>query len=410
MRTDDISIVEAAYTLSEDPLVWLENVLARSEPRLFDGLGGFASIYRRDAGTPSEMVSPYVVRGADTRITDALRVAFEATDDATRRLAFTIGRPIATLTDLHGVAPKDHPHYAGLVEAVGFGDVVTVNASNPDGTGCFLSAPLRRSRRDPTATRWARLAAHVAAGLRLQLSLGDANLESASEAVLSPTGEFLHANERTARVRKLLSRIVRGIDQARAGRKRRDSDSALDAWTALTLGRWSLVDAIESDGQRLVLALPNEPWALDPRALTLEERTIAAYVARGHSNKLIAYTLGLPAGTVATRTRIVLRKLGVRTRAEFVHRYLTLMAAVYEEASVDGAPIILGQTRTTDTKRPPLTKAELAVATLAVRGHSNASIARARRVSPRTVANQLRRVYEVYGVSSRAELALAFGS
>ena len=88
---------------------WLRGVLERCGPQLFDGLGGFATIYRRAAPTPAEMVSPYVILGADLRITTALRAAFVMTDDATRRRAFTIGRPIATLTGSHDQPPSENP-------------------------------------------------------------------------------------------------------------------------------------------------------------------------------------------------------------------------------------------------------------------------------------------------------------
>jgi DNA-binding CsgD family transcriptional regulator len=52
-----------------------------------------------------------------------------------------------------------------------------------------------------------------------------------------------------------------------------------------------------------------------------------------------------------------------------------------------------------------LTRAEHEVALLVLEGKTNADIARLRRTSARTVANQLRSVYNKLGVSSRAELA-----
>lgn len=51
-----------------------------------------------------------------------------------------------------------------------------------------------------------------------------------------------------------------------------------------------------------------------------------------------------------------------------------------------------------------LTPAERAVALLAVEGLSNAEIAERRRATPKTVANQLRRVYAKLGVRSRFAL------
>ncbi len=54
-----------------------------------------------------------------------------------------------------------------------------------------------------------------------------------------------------------------------------------------------------------------------------------------------------------------------------------------------------------------LTRAEAAVATLAAVGHSNPEIARERRCSTRTVANQIARAFQKLLVHSRAELVAA---
>lgn len=54
---------------------------------------------------------------------------------------------------------------------------------------------------------------------------------------------------------------------------------------------------------------------------------------------------------------------------------------------------------------PGLTDAEQEVLTLVLDGYDNASIAEARKSSPRTVANHLASIFRKLGVSSRAELA-----
>jgi DNA-binding CsgD family transcriptional regulator len=57
-----------------------------------------------------------------------------------------------------------------------------------------------------------------------------------------------------------------------------------------------------------------------------------------------------------------------------------------------------------------LTAAERAVALLALRGLTNRDIARLRRVSTRTVANQLASVFRKMGVGSRRELVARMGA
>ena len=51
-----------------------------------------------------------------------------------------------------------------------------------------------------------------------------------------------------------------------------------------------------------------------------------------------------------------------------------------------------------------LSRAEFAVAERLLRGHSNARIARARKTSARTVANQVASIFRKLGVRSRREL------
>ncbi len=67
--------------------------------------------------------------------------------------------------------------------------------------------------------------------------------------------------------------------------------------------------------------------------------------------------------------------------------------------------LVLRVPRVARVEAPALTSAERAVAELALRGLSNAQIARARSTSARTVANQLASLFRKLGVGSRAELA-----
>lgn len=54
---------------------------------------------------------------------------------------------------------------------------------------------------------------------------------------------------------------------------------------------------------------------------------------------------------------------------------------------------------------PELTPAEAEVASLALRGLDNRTIARERRVAPSTISTQLEAIYRKLGVGSRSELA-----
>jgi DNA-binding CsgD family transcriptional regulator len=153
-------------------------------------------------------------------------------------------------------------------------------------------------------------------------------------------------------------------------------------------GRWTLVERTESDGKRLIEAHTNIPRRAPLADLSPLERACVELARRGNANKQIAYALGLPLGTVSSTLSAAMRKVGVRSRVGLI--------ALGDAPSFDEVTRILGATAT---------QAEISVAALAVAGMSNAEIAEQRGVAPRTIANQLARVFERVGVGSRAELA-----
>jgi DNA-binding NarL/FixJ family response regulator len=95
----------------------------------------------------------------------------------------------------------------------------------------------------------------------------------------------------------------------------------LELWRALVEGRWSVVDSYESDGRRLVVARRNEPRVRDPRGLSARESQVAAYASHGHSNKMIAYLLGVSESSVAAHLKSALSKLGVTSRVELTRLF-----------------------------------------------------------------------------------------
>ncbi len=154
-----------------------------------------------------------------------------------------------------------------------------------------------------------------------------------------------------------------------------------------------------------MIAAENAPTAPDPRSLAPEERPVLHYVAMGHANKLIAYELGVPPRTVATRIAAIRRKLGLRSRVEIVDRYTALVQMEFARvASSAGAAVYAGSAPRPGPADAGLTPAEREVTRLARRGLSNKQIAAQRACAPRTVANLLAAAFKKLGVSSRAEL------
>jgi DNA-binding NarL/FixJ family response regulator len=172
-------------------------------------------------------------------------------------------------------------------------------------------------------------------------------------------------------------------------------------WRGLVEGRWSLVDRWESDGRRYIAVHANAPAQRDLRALSAAEQATLSYLLLGASNKEIAFTLGLPLGSIATRVRAVMRKLRAATRRDLVG--MDHGDAIPIE--LEGERLALLRSRRVDDSELVrcLTRAEREVLDLVARGASNERIARLRGRSVKTVANQVASILTKLNVESRTE-------
>ncbi|MFO0750376.1 MAG: helix-turn-helix transcriptional regulator [Myxococcota bacterium] len=304
---------------------------------------------------------------------------------------------------------------AGLVDGV--------SATFPDGVSglIVIGAPSPRRRRTYATQRrlWDRLLPHLATGWRLRRRLEQGTADD-PQAVLTPSGEVAYAVGRAATLegRVALARAVVQAETARGPLRRADPEVALDLWRGLVSGRWSLVDRVESDGRRFIVAYQNPAGLIDPRRLSEREDAVATLASRGVPLKQIAYTLGLSAGTVAAYLGAALRKLGVAGRVELARlghlresEALELAVATAEAGGAATAAEPAGQ-RLVAVEEPGITsddgllgRGERRVATLSASGLSNDEIARLLDRSPKTIANQLASIFAKLGVGSRAALA-----
>jgi DNA-binding CsgD family transcriptional regulator len=208
-------------------------------------------------------------------------------------------------------------------QAAPWGRVLLLNAADPSHRGCVLGAVDLRAKGASLQHKvsWSRVAAHIASGLRLRRRLAQIESAGSSEqAILSPSGVVLHA-EGPAKVptaRDALREATLAVEKARGRLRRSDPDAALNLWRGLLDGCWSLIDRIDHDGRRFVVAHRNNVTMRGLRVLTSRERQVVAYAALGHPNKLIAYELGIALGSVGTHLHSALIKLGVRSRMELV--------------------------------------------------------------------------------------------
>ena len=121
---------------------------------------------------------------------------------------------------------------------------------------------------------------------------------------------------------------ARAFEQARTREARRDVELATRRWRPLVESSWTLLDEIDRDGRRFVLAVDNRPPTLPPGgALSEREHQVLTHALLGHTNKVIAYELGLSDSTVRVLLHRACRKLGVSNRAEAVARFAELAGA-----------------------------------------------------------------------------------
>jgi DNA-binding NarL/FixJ family response regulator len=104
---------------------------------------------------------------------------------------------------------------------------------------------------------------------------------------------------------------AREIDRSR---QPGDRDDPTRIWNGIIAGKWFIVDRFDEDGRRYVIARVNTV----PQRLTARERRVLALAARGDSNKVIAYELGVSITTVSTEVSRIMVKLGLESRCELV--------------------------------------------------------------------------------------------
>ena len=100
-------------------------------------------------------------------------------------------------------------------------------------------------------------------------------------------------------------------ERARGRLRRSNPDEAAQLWSVLVAGRWSIVDFIDRDGKRMLLARKNPVNGPDVLALTDQERDILWLATLGHSRKYIAYEVGLAPATVTKRLTSAMKKVDV---------------------------------------------------------------------------------------------------
>jgi len=322
---DPIAMVEACYRNEADDVAWSRAVLealAPASPGL--GLYGFSV----DLRGPELAWTPLADHGPVGDWRRSLAASQGNTPLEQNRIMYQVSPPVDTkLRRLRRMDPRIAEASNRLtLEPMGFAtDTLGITAALHDGRQIVLCFTMHVG--DSVAPRrmhqLTRVSAHVASAWRLRQLLGGSRLSAEPEAVLDPSGRLLDAAPaaQPAPARERLVDAVRRVERSRGRLRRSDPDEALEVWRGLVDGRWSLVDRVDRDGRRFVLARRNDPAAPDPKALDAGERDVVAHARLGHSNKYIAYLLGVAPTTVARRLESARRKLGARSRRELIELF-----------------------------------------------------------------------------------------
>jgi DNA-binding CsgD family transcriptional regulator len=320
-----LECLAAGYRLDLDGDAYVRNIVAEAAPLLDRGLGIIGYTY--DASDPAKAVIDHfaVSDGFDPAWLPRYRAALEETglDGGPQHpTGFESWRHMTCgqASSVRGMKP----FLRARAQIGGARDTFAVNALDASGRGLWLGAPMRSTK--PVSTRdhtmFTRLASHLTAAIRLRRRAG----RPQPAAVMSTSGALLHAeNAEAVALRDELQRAAVAFDRARTRKARGDIERATRRWRPLVDSQWSLLDEFSSDGRRFIVAVDNDPPTPKPRgALSAREHQVLTQAHLGHTNKEIAYELGLSNATVRVLLHRAARKLGVSTRKDAIARFNTL--------------------------------------------------------------------------------------
>ena len=323
---DLVDIVEGLYRIDLSPDEWLAQTTLLLRPLLDrHRLGILANFYEcADACsyTPGRAVLhdvPFAIARRYFAYATEPHPAFIADSVLSRRCYFCCRIPRGS--DVQGLIAQVRDH--GAV------DKLTLNTVEPDGSGCCFgsfqgdTSPLSAG----ASVTLTRVAGHLAAAYRLRRRFERGGVSTAAaSAVMAPDGAVHHAIGDAAgrRERERLASAARTMDRARSRPRRNDSLKAIQEWKALVGKRWMLLDHVERDGRRFVLAIESKPGGDPVDLLSPREREVIRRLLRGQTDKMIAGELRLAPSTVRVLVTRAASKVRAGSRAELLERVASL--------------------------------------------------------------------------------------
>jgi DNA-binding NarL/FixJ family response regulator len=191
------------------------------------------------------------------------------------------------------------------------------------------------------------------------------------------------------------------------------------AWISLLEGGWVVVGHVDDGSARTIVAKRGRPGAPAPyrNALSRTELQVAALRARGAAIKVLASDFGCAPSSISQRLVRARRKLKLRNEAELVGLFLSdamrracaaaMCGAAPGQSGREAATLVLRYAKPRWALPPCLSNSERLIALDLIAGSRALAIARARSISPRTVANHVASIFRKVRVSSRIELFVA---
>ena len=314
-----LELLDRFYDLEVDDAGWLRGIVVAVLPLVDRGAGANVNVLRR--GPSGATLAGSDSLGHDVR---SMWSRFQRAVPPETRWEVELTGP---LTNAAHASKRVRRYARDGHAAMGVHSYTSINVDPTSQVRVSIGVPNPEGDREfwPQRDRavWEGIATHLGAAYRLR---SRREQQETPAMVVDQAGRLLHAepyvSEGPARERLFAALTAVG----RARRTSMAPEDALSAWRALHNGCWSIVESIERDGRRLLLARPDAPidrvavrqsaaaGVTSPALLSAAEQRVMRGLAQGHSNKRIAGDLGISLSTVSTLLTRARRKLGCRSR------------------------------------------------------------------------------------------------
>jgi len=315
--------LDALYALEQPRADWFRGTLRAASTAFDRGTGVGMILY--DASGDAPRLEEHDGVNIERRNVE-MSLAFHRQPDLIAPILHVYRTKVVTTMPEQMLNPEQLQHAEESYGKLGMRDQIMINGGNPDGFGCvmYVFSKTRIELGAESRALLTRVAGHLSTAYRLHRRLHrvPASTQGGVDAVIRVDGRVEHA-ESAAKAKPMLRDLSAAVGRrewakSKAGRK--DTTRSVAAWQPMVAARWSLVDAYERSGARYVTARENSPVSAGISSLSAREQQVTSLAALGHTNKLIAYELGLAHSTVRVLLARAAVKLGARTRLEVIER------------------------------------------------------------------------------------------